>query len=92
LVLTKALIQEYIVTKFLMKEAIFKSIKEFIQVKSLILANFVKKCSQQLAIEMIMREDILKINLIFVNLLIIVDRNIIENTSLLNIFKVNINH
>jgi hypothetical protein len=78
---TRAQILEYIATRYLMKEVIFKFIKEYTLEKSLIHVNFAKKCLQLLVIETIMREDILKINLTFVILQIIVGQNITENIS-----------
>lgn len=65
-----------------MKEVIYLSMLEFIQGKNRINVNTVQRDSQQLEIEMIMKEDILTRNLTNVINVVFV---IIENTNLLNI-------
>lgn len=63
--ITSSLKHKSFAIKFLMKEEIYKFIKESIQAKSLINVSTASRCLQPLETEMIMREDILKRNLTF---------------------------
>ena len=68
--------------KYSMKEVIFRFTKELTLVKSHTHVTSVRRCLPQLEIEMTMKEGILRTNLTFAILLIIVEQNITENISL----------
>lgn len=68
--------------KYSMKEEIYKFIKESTQEKNHTHANSVRRCLQQSVTETTTREDISRINLTFVILLIIAEQNITVNISL----------
>ena len=63
--ITSALRNKSFAINFLMKEEIYKFIKEFILGKSHINVDAASRCLQPLETEMIMREDIIRRNLTF---------------------------
>ena len=80
--LTSAQNLRFSAIKYSMKEVIFRFTKELTLVKSHTHVTSVRRCLPQLEIEMTMKEGILRTNLTFAILLIIVEQNITENISL----------